>query len=203
MMRFLIFIVLVFSFSGLYAQQRYSFEYWHDGKVVLETGDTITSKIKYNLQTDIIQVSVNKKIQTYSARKVLFFEIFDITEKRYRQFYSMPFTTSTEYKSPIFFELLVEGKMTVLCRETLEYRTVTNPYSTFGNTQRLVMVFHYYLLEENGEVVDVKDTKSIWLELMGNKEEQVQKYAKENKLDYEKKYELAKIVAYYNSLFKK
>jgi len=202
-MRFLIFIVLVFSFSGLYAQQRYSFEYWHDGKVVLETGDTITSKIKYNLQTDIIQVSVNKKIQTYSARKVLFFEIFDITEKRYRQFYSMPFTTSTEYKSPIFFELLVEGKMTVLCRETLEYRTVTNPYSTFGNTQRLVMVFHYYLLEENGEVVDVKDTKSIWLELMGNKEEQVQKYAKENKLDYEKKYELAKIVAYYNSLFKK
>src|SRR6478736_4081423 len=146
MMRFLIFLALTFSFSGLYAQQRYSFEYWHDGKVVLESGDTINSKIKYNLQTDIIQASINKKIQTYSARKVLSFEIFDSVEKQYRQFYSMPYTTSSEYKSPIFFELLVEGKMTLLCRETLEYRTVTNSFYGFGNSQRLVMIYHYYLL---------------------------------------------------------
>ena len=202
-MKFLVFIVLGFCFTEINAQQRYSFEFWHDGKVVLESGDTINSKIKYNLQTDIIQTSVNKKVQAYSARKVLSFEIFDIVEKQYRQFYSMPFTTSAEYKSPIFFELLVEGKMTLLCRENLEYRTITNSFNAFGNTQRLVMVYHYYLLKEDGEVVDVKDTKSIWLELMGNKQEQVHKYAKENKLDFDKKYELAKIVTYYNSLFKK
>jgi len=201
-MRFIVFFLLVVG-CPLAKAQRYSFEYWHDGKAVLESGDTIKSKIKYDLSKDLIQVSVNRKIQTYSARKILFFEIFDATEKRYRQFYSMPYTTSNEYKSPIFFELLVEGKLTVLCRETLEYRTVPSSYNTFGNTQRLVLVYHYFLLEENGEVVDVKDTKAIWLELMGNKEEQVHKYAKENKLDFEKKYELARIISYYNSLFKK
>lgn len=201
-MRFLVLLTLVLCGIRVEAQ-RYSFEYWHDGKAVLETGDTIKSKIKYDLSKDLIQVSVNRKIQTYSARKILFFEIFDTTEKRYRQFYSLPFTTSTEYKSPIFFELLVEGKMTVLCRETLEYRTVPNSFNTFGNTQRLVLVNHYFLLQEDGEVVDVKDTKSIWLDLMGNKVEEVHKYAKENKLDFEKKYELARIVGYYNSLFRK
>jgi hypothetical protein len=201
-MRFFVFIVLMFFFSRVNAQ-RYSFEYWHDGSAVLETGDTIKSKIKYDLSKDLIQISVNRKIQTYSARKILFFEIFDLAEKRYRQFYSMPFTTSTEYKSPIFFELLVEGKITVLCREAMEYRTIPNTFGTYGNTQRLVIVYHYFLLEENGEVVDVKDTKSIWMDLMGNKAEQVNRYVKENKLDYEKKYDLAKAIGYYNSLFKK
>ena len=201
-MRFCFTLILFFICSGLMAQ-RYSFEYWHDGKVVLESGDTITAKIKYNLQTDIIQASVNKKIQTYSARKVLFFEIFDGVENRFRQFYSMPYTTSTEYKSPLFFELLVEGKLTVLCRETLEYRTVPNSFNTFGSTQRLVLIFHYFLLKEDGEVIDIKDTRAIWLDLMEKKAEQVHKFAKDNKLDFDKKYDLARIVAYYNSLFKK
>jgi hypothetical protein len=200
-MRFFIPIMMMFCCVHVNAQ-RYSFEYWHDGKAVLETGDTIRSKIKYDLAKDLIQTVVNRKIQTYSSRKILFFEIFDAVEKRYRQFYSMPYSTSTQYKSPIFFELLVEGKMTVLCREKLEYRTVPNSFNTYQSIQRLVMTYHYYLLEENGEVIDVKDEKSIWTDFMGNKTDAVRKYTKENKLDYEKKYDLAQIVGYYNSLFK-
>jgi len=190
--------------------QLYPFERWYDGKAVLESGDTIIAKIRllqtvgkksgqYDLAKDSIQVLVSQTIQPYSARKIPYFEIFDSREKRQRQFYSMPFTTPKEYRSQIFFELLVEGKMTVLCREARAYR----PDPKNFNLPYPVSLYHYFLLQEDGEVVDVKDTKSIWFDLMSSHEEEIRKYAKENKLDYKKKYDLASIVEYYNSLFKK
>ena len=44
----------------------------------------------------------------------MFFEIFDVTIKQYRQFYSLPYSGKGGYKAPVFFELLAEGKLTLL-----------------------------------------------------------------------------------------
>jgi hypothetical protein len=86
-------------------------------KRVLDTGDTLRGLIKYDLDKDIIQLQANNKLESYTARKVLLFEIFDETVKRYRNFYSLPYALAGQYKAPVFFELLQEGKLTVLCRE--------------------------------------------------------------------------------------
>jgi hypothetical protein len=182
--------------------QQFAFEYWHSGRAVLDTGDTLRGNIKYELQSDILQVQANKKLESFTARKVLFFEIFDETVKRYRTFYSLPFSQAGQYKAPVFFELLEEGKLTVLCRESLEYRTTSSSFYYYGNYTRLVLVYKYFILKENGDIEEFNGKKNDWYELMRNKADEVESYVKSNRLDFNDKYELGRIIAYYNSLYK-
>ncbi len=185
------------------ATQQFPSELWHPGKLVLDTGDTLKGTIKYDLPNDLLQFQASNKNETFTSRKVLLFEIFDGTSKEYRQFYSLPYAAAGGYKAPVFFELLEEGKITLLSRESIEYRTYSNPYSYYGSYSRMVLVHKYYLLEENGDIREFNEKKNDWLALMGNKGEEVQKYAKANRLSFDDKNELSKIVAYYNSLFPK
>lgn len=190
-------------FTSAASAQQFAFELWHTGKVVLDTGDTLRGLIKYDLDKDIVQVQANSKLESYTARKVLLFEIFDETVRRYRNFYSLPYALAGQYKAPVFFELLQEGKLTVLCREVLEYRTTSSPYYFYGNYTRLVLVYKYFVLRENGMIEEFRGKKNDWYEMMSDKAEQVEKFAKQNRLDLDDKYELSRVIEYYNSLFSK
>ena len=183
--------------------QQFAYELWHEGKLILDSGDTLRGSIKYDLQSDLIQYQSksNTKLESYTARKVVYFEIYDQTVTRYRSFYSLPFSTSGQYKAPVFFELLEEGKLTVLCREFLEYRTTNSTFYYYGTYTRLVLINRYFILKENGEIEEFRGKKNDWYELMRAKEREVQKYVKANRLDLDEKYELAKAVNYFNSLY--
>lgn len=191
------------TLSAQICAQEYAFELWHEGKVVLESGDTLKGKVKYDMQTDLVQVNIADRYESFTARKVLLFEIFDVTVSRYRKIYSLPYATSGSYKAPVFFELLEEGKITLLSRETLEYRTIPSSYYFYGTTNRLVVVYKYFTLKENGDIIPFMGKRNDWLEMMKDRKQEIQKYVKARKLDFDEKYHLSTIIAYYNSLFVK
>lgn len=182
------------------AQRNWPSELWHDGKVVLLEGDTLKGLVKYDFQLNTVQFVINdRKAEIFHARKVLYFEIFDETVHRYRKFFVLPYSNPSNYKAPAFFELLVEGKITLLSREFLEYRTYSSAFYG-GSYSRLVQTYDYFLLKEDGTIEDFKGSKNDLLALMGNKGKEVEKYVKANRLDFDEKYDIARIVAYYNSL---
>jgi hypothetical protein len=181
--------------------QQFPSDLWHEGKIILLEGDTLKGNVKYDLQQDLVQYGIaDQRTTAYSARKVLFFEIFDTSVRKYRQFFALPFTTTSGYKAPVFFELLEEGKMTLLSRESVEYRTYSSPYY-MGSYSRLVLVYKYYFLDEKGNISEFTGNKNDLLDLMNKKSDEVEKYIKANKLKFDDKYDFARIVAYYNSLF--
>lgn len=199
-----ILLLFIFGFISMPSMaQQFAFEFWHSGKAVLDSGDTLRGTLKYEMQSDILQVQIDKKLESFTSRKVLFFEIFDETVKRYRSFYSLPFSQGAQYKVPTFFELLEEGKLTVLCREALEYRTTSSPFYYYGTISRPVLVYKYFILKENGELEEFRGKKNDWLDLMRQKADDVERFAKKNRLDFDDKYELGRIINYYNSLFDK
>lgn len=182
--------------------QRWPGELWHEGKVVLVDGDTLKGLLKYDLVQDLVQYELkNVRTEAYSARKVLFFEIFDNSVHQYRTFFSLPYNAFTDYKTPTFFELLAQGKLTLLSREHVENRVMSSPYGYGYSYSREVMVFNYYLLTERGDIDVFTGGRGDLLKLMGNKRDKVEQYSKENKLRYDEKYDLSKIVQYYNTLF--
>lgn len=189
-------IMPLLSFS-----QSWPFELWHEGKIVLVAGDTLKGMVKYDLKQDIVQYDIpNQRYEAFSARKVLFFEIFDTSVQAYRRFFALPYTFAGSYKTPAFFELLAEGKITLLSREALEYRTYQSPYFVGGYT-REVLVNTYYFIEENGDITEFKGNRNELLDRMGRKASDVEKYIKANHLKIDDKYDLVRIVEYYNSLF--
>jgi hypothetical protein len=171
--------------------------------VVLESGDTLKGKVKYDIQTDIIQFDQKGSLQSLTSRKIVFFEIFDATSNRYRQFYSIPYSISGGYKSPIFFELLSEGKMTLLAREALEYKNYSGGYYGYGTVSRLVLVNKFFILADKGTINPFSGKKGELLDLMDNRNDEIKKFIKINRLNLDYKYDLARTFEYYNSLFKK
>ena len=179
--------------------QVWPFEVWHEGKVVLASGDTLKGMLKYDLQQDLVQYTINNNTSpdVFTARKILFFEIFDTSAGHYRRFFALPFASSPGYKTPVFFELLEEGKMTLLAREFLEYRNSGSMYIT----GRLVLSHKYFFMKENGDIEEFNGSRNDLLDLMGKKADQVEKFIRANRLRYEYKEDFARIVDYYNSLF--
>jgi hypothetical protein len=193
-------LTLLFTANNSVGQKYFTSELWHDGKVVLVSADTLKGLLKYDLQQNTVQYVVSdRKAEIYHARKILFFEIFDETVHRYRKFFSLPYNNKSNYKAPVLFELLEEGKITLLSRELLEYKTYNGGFYG-GSYSRLVQVPYYYLLKEDGTLEDFRGSKNDLLDLMGNKGKIVEKYIKENRLDFDDKYDVARMVAFYNSL---
>jgi len=156
--------------------------------------------VKYDLQQDLIQYNLpDKRTEAFSARKIMFFEIFDNSVRKYRQFFALPFTTPTGYRAPVFFELLAEGKLTLLSRESIEFRTYNSPYY-IGSYSRQVLVNTFFFLDEKGMITQFDGNKNDLLDLFGRKSKEVEKYMKANRLKYEDKYDFAAIVAFYNSI---
>jgi hypothetical protein len=55
---------IAFSIIGISAAaQEFAFELWHEGKLILDSGDTLRGSIKYDLQSDLIQYQFNKALQ--------------------------------------------------------------------------------------------------------------------------------------------
>ena len=128
-----------------------------------------------------------------------FFEIFDETVHKYRKFFVLPYSNASNYKSPVFFELLEEGEITLLSRDLLEYKTYNS--GLYGGSYTLLTETHnYFLLKSDGTIVDFKGTRNDLLSLMGTKGKMVEKYIRTNRLDFDDKYDVAQMVAYYNSL---
>jgi hypothetical protein len=70
-----------------------------------------------------------------------------------------------------------------------------------GSYTRLVLVYKYFFLDEKGNINEFTGNKNDLLDMMKNKSEEVEKYIRTNRLKYDDKYDFARIVAYYNSLF--
>ena len=192
--------VLLLTCTSVFSQRNWPSELWHEGKIVLVDGDTLKGLVKYNFQENLVQYVVNNdKAQVYTSRKVLFFEIFDETVHKYRKFFVLPYSNASNYKSPVFFELLEEGEITLLSRDLLEYKTYNS--GLYGGSYTLLTETHnYFLLKSDGTIVDFKGTRNDLLSLMGTKGKMVEKYIRTNRLDFDDKYDVAQMVAYYNSL---
>jgi hypothetical protein len=205
----LVFLIQL-SFSGF--SQDFPSEQWHNGKLVLLSEDTIVGKLKYDLQNDLVQINVGNVLQTYSSRKILYFEIFDETIESYRHFYALPYNVQSNYKVPLLFEVLYEGQLSLLCREEIVTESVPQynsyPYSAYGNSRnsspynqtRARLSYKYYFLDEKGDIENYNMKKSELMTFFKKNNQQVKQYIKKNKLKHDKMRDLVRVTAYYNAL---
>lgn len=182
--------------------QEFASEFWHKGTAVLVDGDTLHGQIKYDIAKDLIQVEVDDRIYTFGSKKAHFFEIYDITTENYRQFYSLPYTTAGGYKTPVFFEVVYEGRLTLLCREFFTKKTSQyNSYYWPGRSySRTVVDFEYYFLDTRGTITYYPGKKKDLINIMKDRSHQIKEYIKTYNIKYDQKSDLARVTAYYNTL---
>ena len=199
LLSFFVFIALTFKVSG----QEYPSDMLHEGEVILINGDTLSGKIKYDFENDLIQIVLNGTVQTFSARKFQYFRIYDASVEMYRTFYSIPYEVQPGYKIPLIFEVLFEGKLSLLAREQIVTETVPQygyAYRPSYNMTRTRLSYDFYFLDQKGNFVKYDLKKPLLYELMSRKEPQIKSYIKKNKLKTDSRRDLVRITAYYNAL---
>jgi hypothetical protein len=195
-------LILFLAFTQA-ESQNFSALKWHKGWAVTSDQDTIRGEIMYDMGADAIKVNMGDVVMTYSSRKLLFFTIFDEDLQNYRQFYSLPFNVTFDYKSPILFEVLYEGPLTLLIREAIVEETVPAMYgyqTIGGNGTRYRLVYTYYFLDKNGNVNQFNGKKRELLDMLGKQSNKVSQFMKENKLKPDRMQDLVRITAFYNSI---
>ncbi len=200
-MRFLLLAGLLISCLVGYTQ-RFSSEVFHDGLIVTSDKDTLRGNVKYDLEANALTLVSAGKTKSFSSQKVFYFEIFDKIINNYRQFYSIPYNVNFDYKIPVFFEVVYEGKLSLLRREQIVVQTVntTSAYWGGGNVRRNVIQYSYYFLDDKGRITFFSGKKKDLLQFMSRKQSQVKQFIKDNKLDTDESADLVRITAFYNSI---
>ncbi len=185
--------------------QNFPSEVWHEGKVVLINKETHKGLVKYDLETDIVQVNVKNIIQTFSSKKILYFEIFDQSVDSYRQFYALPYTVSPGYKTPILFEVLHEGNpLSLLAREGITTESVPSYSYYYGRSNfysRYKLVYEFYFFNKKNGIQRYNLKKKNLLQLMQRKSSKVREFINEHNLKVDRRRDLERITSYYNSLW--
>ena len=204
MKKYLFLLLLVGLGPRTASAQYFPSQIWHEGELTLLDGEKLQGKLMYNLEADVVQLSTTNTVQTYSARKILFFEFYDQEYGRYRQFYALPYEGTSNYQVPRLFEVLHENTLTLLCREEIVQDNVPQfgYYNYYGNRMgtRQRLDFNYFFLDRNGEIVRYSQKKDDLYDIMDNHQREVRKYIKQNRLKHDRQGDLVRITAYYNTL---
>ncbi|BDD08751.1 hypothetical protein FUAX_11830 [Fulvitalea axinellae] len=206
------FVLMAMLFATMGLAQRsdrlFPSELWHKGYMVLMSGDTLKAQIKYDFDNNAALLRHKGTIFSYSTRKILNFEIHDVTSDTYREFFALPYAVRDNYKVPYLFEVLYEGPLTLLSREKVaEETTIHNSgYSSYYSQQPYFtvtekkLVFDYYILNMKGDIRPVTMRKKDLLQSMRKHSSEIKRYMKRNKLKLTKQEDLVRLVAYYNDL---
>jgi len=193
-------LIFLTAFSG--ATQQFSSEVFHEGYLVTSEKDSAKGNLKYDLENNNVTLINKGKTYSFSSQNVFYFEIFDRILNNYRQFYSIPHKVNFNYKIPVFFEVVYEGKVSLLRRERIVSRTVnaSSAYWGGGNAVRKVIEYSYYFLDDKGNISFFSGRKKDLFQYMADKQTYVKQFIKKNKLDTDRVSDLVRITAFYNSI---
>lgn len=188
--------------------QTFPSELWHDGEIRLTDGSVKTGNIKYDLDRQTVQLQIGERTQAYDASQVISFSFLQESIKARRTFYALPYAIQNNYKRPVFFEVVVAGKMTLLAREYVVIRNSPttssfnnrNRYSNYPNFResRSYLAHKMFFAKEDGVIRESSGKTNDVLNQFGNARSELKKYVKKERLKLDRLQDVAKLVQYFN-----
>ena len=208
-MRYIIFLFLFIQYP--INAQKFPSDIWHKGKLVTNDGDTINGNLKYDFESQSIQLDDGKTLKAFNVNNLFFFEIYDETIRDYREFYSLLYEVGYDYNVPVLFEMMIEGKLSLLLRErivaesTQSYMPSYYAYGlmpAFTNNYGYInkVKYDYFFLTNDGKIHRFKGKKKELYKLMNDKFSDIKEYVIKNRINLKKMSDLARIVNYYNRI---
>ena len=216
-MKTILTILFISLFSLVSMSQQFPAQQWHQGEATLNDNRVISGVIKYDLERDAIIVKVGDRMETYSAQLVMKFSIVQQGDGRLRRFFTLPYVSSNGYKTiPRFFEVIIEGKMTLLVREYIDQITTgsgrsryNNNYGRYNNYNdypynrmytRRFLSYKMFFLDHEGNMTEHSGRKKDVFAVLNESKQDLKKFVKTNRLKIDKLPDVARLVAHYNTL---
>jgi len=203
------FFFFLFFFSITVYSQNFPMDLWHTGMLITNDGDTISGNLKYDFDNQSLQLDDGETIRAFNVNNLFFFEIYDETIRDKRQFYSLMYEVGYNYRVPSLFEVVIEGKLSLLLKEKIIAESSPNYYPSYYTYSLLPSYNHYskleydyYFLNNEGEILKFKSKgkKKQLLSLMSDNYEKIKFFLSSNKINLSKMKDLVKVVEFYNNI---
>ena len=174
----------------------YLMEEYNQGKVITSDGTTYEKiPLRYNAYSDDLEFKKGADSYNFDPKSIVKRAEFNGVI-----FSCMTYGSEDKTKSG-FFEVLTEGKATLLTRYTIKYleKEKVQPFAD-PQPARFDKPKKEYYLSFGGLPAKLITTKKSFLELFGNQKDELDAFISKNKLSIREEGELKKIVAHFNSL---
>lgn len=196
-----IFLTLLLATCSLSVEAQQWSRHWRPGQLALISGDTLLGDIRYDIDNDAVQIRMDDdRLHSYSGKKVVYFEIEEHPRRSKRRFYSLPYQQRNNFYSTRLFEVLFEGKLTLLCRPYYEHLVYESEEEVSSGKKKSDPVYEYYFLDGDGQVHLYRPRLGRLMSIMSSKHREIRNYMKEHHLRYDEMRDLVRITAYYNAL---
>lgn len=208
-------LIFFFTSSIVNAQE------WRMGILALNDGQHIVGEINYDFDSNSIQIKYDDQTKTFSAYQFYTFRLIKNDLLPERNFYVLKYGDPEAYNQrqvPLVFESIINGEVSLLVRsyEGTSYTkswykennfdwdigTVGSLQPTYKSRNVKVQKAYYrqYLAWKDGRVLELKGGKKERMSLLGGYRAELIEYVKEHDLNLRRRYDMAKLVQYYNSL---
>ena len=194
-------VTIAFLCYSTWSLGQLSSDEWHKGIVVTTDQDTISGEIKYDFPTNMITLVKKEAVIAFSSHKLIYFEIYDEDYKSYREFYTIPYKNTSNYMTPVLFELQYESVLSLLSRENIVMET-----SSLGYGYGLPIVsqpsvrYDFFFLTKAGKIIQFSGSKKDLFRILAKKKNELQTFIKRNRLKTDELRDLVRIIAFYNSI---
>lgn len=211
-------VILLAGFLGLVLPvraQQVPFELlWEKGTVYLNSGDSISGQVTLTLPRDIVSVrQPNGQLSAFATVNVAGFRVQEERNtgnfraqygplefvRNYRTYMWNHNKDYSNFLSPAFFVVVQPGPYTLLMRETKLPPSISMgryPGDVPFRTERILQ--HFYLASPKQEIIPLRNPRKDLQSLFPKIKDDLVKFAKSNKLDFDDPIELARIVEYCN-----
>lgn len=215
------FFLLNFGVSLRVAAQNLNKHDWSVGEVILTDGDTLKGGVSYYFHKELIQVKdIDGLIRTFSPVNVARFRVFNEQRQEFQTFRPFLYAPNPEeptFKTPTFFEVVTEGKYTLIKRSSYVIRNLDPipAYTTRGqyyepypvtrktsdlNSYQLARLNAYYLYTPENEIIPLRHPKKNLEELYRDKSAPMKAFIRRRNLSYKNPVALTHVVQYFNHL---
>jgi hypothetical protein len=175
-------------------------EQWLDVMVQLKNGAAIPAKVKLNIESnELYYMDSIKKIRIADDGLVKRIDFINAaSDEKLKYPLKSGYPPADNLKANLFFQVLAEGKMELLCRNYKLIETFKNEAS--GEIRKEFIEKNKYYLYYGETLRAYNFQKEQVLQLMMDKEVEINDYLQANKINFKKIPDIQKLVAYYNRI---
>jgi hypothetical protein len=177
----LVLLMTTFSFSSFG-------EEWFNGSVVLKSKSVLRGEISVKHGYDVVFFRVADQVSVIPAFKIAYLNLFDEKNEMNRRFVSLAIGVGAG-RSHQFFELLVDGEVTILRRQ------LTMWYSLHLDLTE----YEYYVLYDQEITGLHRFRKEIYPNMIAKSNGAIETYRKTNKLSPKTLTDILDMTEYYNN----
>lgn len=174
---------------------------WTKGQVHLRTDskeDDIL--LRYNAHANELEFKRGDKVLVAIPRMVTAFSL--LNEDNEKVFFKNGFRSQDHDIHPgLFLRVIHDGKVKLVAKHKTDFQKAhsVNPL-TGKKTSHFIPKKDYYLITEDGTFHDIKLKRKHVVRALNKNKGELEKFARQNDLDFGEEKDLDKILAYYNSL---